>query len=70
MKKKNLKSLTLSKKTIASFQSTKLTGGDRATDVCTPFCTMGECPPPVDTYTCDQCDIEPTLDEGSECNCL
>ncbi|MEM6687072.1 MAG: class I lanthipeptide [Bacteroidota bacterium] len=69
MKKKNLKSLSLSKRTISKLSSNELTGGTRTSNLCTVFCTVG-CTPPEETYSCDQCDVEPTLDEGSDCNCL
>jgi uncharacterized protein YaiE (UPF0345 family) len=63
MKKRNVKSLSLSKKTVSSLATNELTGGtSRTSNLCSVFCTL-QCPPPPDTFWC-------TYTEGSECRCL
>jgi len=74
MKKRNVKSLKLIKKTISNLTSTELTGGSTASDttvrtsnLCTAYCTLDctqECPPETELCT------DYTQNQASDCICL
>jgi len=63
MKKRNVKSLALSKKTISSLKSNELTGGTRTSNLCTVYCTLHACPPSPETFSCEHT-------KNSDCICL